>query len=135
MLKVNGHSALPVAPDGFAWESCHPSAVTAACPRSHIITFLALFGPALSAGTSAVPERIPCEFSSARASETSPGEDRLYLGKQNNRSSCVCPGKAWRKEEREEREGQDKEPRRGRNYKVFALVAKPAGDDLPLLLF
>lgn len=34
-----------------------------------------------------------------------------------------------------QREGWHKEPRRRGNYKVFALVAKPAGDDLPLLLF
>lgn len=32
-------------------------------------------------------------------------------------------------------EGRHKEPRRRGNCKVFALVAKPAGDDLPPLLF
>lgn len=32
-------------------------------------------------------------------------------------------------------EGQDEERHRGGNYKVFALVVKTAGDDLPLLLF
>lgn len=36
--------------------------------------------------------------------------------------------------ERQE-EGQDEEQGRGGNYKVFALVVKPAGDELPPLLF
>lgn len=36
--------------------------------------------------------------------------------------------------ERQE-ESWDEEPGRGGNYKVFALVVKPAGDELPPLLF
>jgi len=42
-----------------------------------------------------------------------------------------------RGEGRNERQGdaQDEEQNRGGNYKVFALVVKPAGDELPPLLF
>lgn len=46
---------------------------------------------------------------------------------------------AWRRrgERRSEgqEEGRDEEWGRGGNYKVFALVVKPVGDELPPLLF
>lgn len=44
-------------------------------------------------------ERALLTLQAPGASETSPGEDGLHLGKQSTRSSCACPGKAWRKEE------------------------------------
>lgn len=69
------------------------------------------------------------------ASDTSAGEDGLYLRKQSNMSRVFARGGRGERRSEGQREGRDKERRRGGNYKVFALVAKPAGDDLPLLLF
>lgn len=110
MVKANGHSALPITPDGFAWDSCHPAAVAVAHPRSHIVTFLAPLGQAQPSVQGAQwPSESIHHTLSARAllmmqtpgaSETSPGGDGLYLGKHYNMRSCACPGKAWRREER-----------------------------------
>lgn len=99
MVKANGYSALPVTPDGFAWDSCHPTAVAVAHPRSHIIPFLAPLG---QAQPSVQGPQWPCESTqhvlSSRAllilqtpgaSEMSPGGDGLYLGKHSNMRNCL----------------------------------------------
>lgn len=114
MAKAKGHPAFPVPADVFAWGSCHRAVVAVAPPRSHMGTSLAALGqgqlPAQGAQGSGGDQPCAIASSSAHTAHSCSFGPESW-GKwasprhHNNDSGRVCPGKAWRKEERGAGEG------------------------------